>query len=273
MPDFIFTSLKAMGQEVSVSSDINIINHVIHYDGKQSRSPLLRSLKSSREEIKNIKSNPMDDISADDDSEEKKICIIICNSYDHTPYALGDCALNDGILSFYEISKFGYKAYLYHDITKAEFKHILLKALRTNADKLVVYYIGHGTRARNRNEKDGWDECILCMDGAIVDDELANIVLKNNQCKKVSLISDCCHSGSIYDIPSREDIITLGACQDDQTAKQDWIDHRGNGVFSYYFWKFVKNVNDATNLKKKIDAKIHPYRQECVFNFLTDEVL
>lgn len=266
-----------MGQEVSVSADINVVNHIIHYDNKQSKNPLLRAVKSSKEEIKNIQSKPTDSLELDEDRDEgeQKLCVIICNSYDHTPYALGDCALNDGILTFYEISKMGYKTYLFHDVTKAEFKHVLVKSLQTKVDKLVVYYIGHGTRTRdkNKNEKDGWNECILCMDGTIVDDELSELITKNNKCKKVSLISDCCHSGSIYDIPPREDIITLGSCQDDQTAKQDWIDHRGNGVFSYYFWKFVKSDNYSKTLREKINVKIKPYRQQCVFNYLTDEVL
>ena len=106
--------------------------------------------------------------------------------------------------------------------------------------------INCGTRTINPKVKDKWDECILCMDGTIVDDELADLVLRNNRCKKVLFVSDYCHSGSIYDIPPREDIITLGACHYFKTVI------RGNGMFSYYFWKFVKDDdNDVTSLKKK----------------------
>ena len=100
------------------------------------------------------------------------------------------------------------------------------------------------------------------------------IVDKYNNCKNLRLIADCCHSGSIYDIPSREDIITISACTDNQTAKQDWINHKGNGVFSYYFWKYIPRCeNNGKLLKEKINTKLKKYYQSCVFNYLTDKVI
>lgn len=261
-----------MGQEVSVSADINIVNHIIHYDKKKSKTHILRGGASSSDEIKNLKSCPSYPLF---NVDAKKACIIFCNSYDHTPYALGDSALNDGILTYYEMVKRDYSVYLYHDTTKEEFKSLLAQSLQLAVDKLVIYYIGHGTQVRDLtgDENDRYDECVVCMNGKVVDDELSRIIMKNKRAKQVVLISDCCHSGTIYDVTPREDIITIGACLDNQTAKQDWIDHRGNGIFTYYFWKYVKDHNDSESLQKKMNVKLAPYMQKCAFSYAMSEVV
>lgn len=259
-----------MGNNISVSDDVNLISHIMFYDNKETKYSTLRG-KSSKDEIAEIKSDILDKIEM---NESKQLCCILCNSYDKTNLSLGDSALNDGILTYYTILKRDYKPYLYHDPTNAETKHIITKFLKLGCDKLIVYFIGHGKRIVTNDKIITYMQCVDGND--ISNTEITQIVLNNNTAKKLTLISDCCHSGSVYDIESREDIITIAACQDTQSSKQDYINHRGNGVFTYYFWKYsvIENdINDALELKVAIDKKTKAYRQECKFNFLTENVL
>lgn len=261
-----------MGQEVSISSDVNVVRHIIRYDSKKRKSMRTRYMSSPLNDIKAIRKSPFAAIKAND---ANILCVIFCNSYENSPYALGDSALNDGIDTYHEMVSRNYETYLFHDTTKEQFKHVLTYVLSMHLRKLVIYYIGHGMSIRDNNsdESDGRDESIVCTNGTIVDDELSKIIMNNNTSNKLILISDCCHSGTIYDMPARNDIIAISACQDNQTAKQDWIDHKGNGIFTYYFWKYMREANDSKTIKEKMNVKLSPYQQKCVISCDTDEIL
>ena len=267
-----------MGQDISISNDVNIItSHVTTIEGNVNDNKVMKKTRSlnlsPRKQIMNI---AVDSIPEKYKNQSNcKLALIFCNSYYGTKYDLGDCAINDGLLCYNEFKSYNYKTYVFYDITSVKFKEILKLSLSLNLDKLAIYFIGHGTQTKDKNgdEKDGKDECLVFKDKLVVDDEISEIVNEKNTCKKLTLISDCCHSGSIYDIPPRSDIITISACNDSQTAKQDWINHKGNGVFSYYFWKYLPESNDGKILKEKINRKLKKYSQTCVFNYLTDEVI
>jgi hypothetical protein len=87
------------------------------------------------------------------------------------------------------------------------------------------------------------------------------------------LISDCCHSGTIWDIPDNPDkfpkgVIRISAALDDQTAKQTEMEKSDHGLFSYYFWKFWRE--DRQISPTAIAAKMQPflvrYSQEVVIS-------
>lgn len=270
-----------MGNNVSVSDEINIVSSVINYDTCISDDEFDSSIAPKSRECICIDNKSVYDIKANprmkfDEFNGKKLCVIFCNSYDKTRYALGECALNDGLLTYRSIQQFGYSAYLFHDLSKNDFRKVFKNALRCRASELMIYYIGHGTQVKDRDgdEIDGKDECILCMDGVIIDDDLAKMINSCNNSKRLILISDCCHSGTIFDIPPRDDIITLSACTDDQTAQQDWIDHCGNGIFSYYFWKYIFDNNDnIIKLIELMNVKLKKYKQQIVINNMVKRLL
>lgn len=266
-----------MGQDISISNDVNVItSHVTTIEGNINDNKLIKKIRSlsntsSRKQLMSISVN-----SIPKNILNRKIALVFCNSYYGTRYDLGDCAINDGLLCYDEFKSYDYETFVFYDITSVKFKEILKISLGLNLDKLVIYFIGHGTQINDKNgdEKDGKDECLVFKDKLVCDDEIAKIVNKENTCKKITLIADCCHSGSIYDIPSRSDIITISACNDSQTAKQDWINHKGNGVFSYYFWKYLPGCsNNGKILKDKLNNKLKKYSQTCMFNYLTNEVI
>lgn len=79
----------------------------------------------------------------------------------------------------------------------------------TQTDDLVVFhYSGHGSQMRDRegDEPDGWDETIMPSDSGrgdkenrdITDDEIYLRLLKlGEKTSHITLIFDCCHSGSV----------------------------------------------------------------------------
>lgn len=265
-----------MGQDISISENVNVIStHVIQIEGNPNKNKVMpqERVLSNLPPRKQILAVAVNDI---DKSSSDKVAIIFCNSYHKTKYDLGECAINDGLLCYEKFKSYGYDTFVMYDVTSTKFKDILSKQLGYGYKKLVVYFIGHGTQTRDKNgdELDGKDECLVFRDKLVVDDEISKLVEEHNTSEKLTLMADCCHSGSIYDIPSRSDIITISACSDNQTAKQDWINHKGNGVFSYYFWKYLPECdNNGKKLKDKLNVKLRKYAQICTFNYLTEEVL
>jgi hypothetical protein len=75
----------------------------------------------------------------------------------------------------------------------------------SNLDEIWIHYSGHGSQIKDNNgdEVDGLDDVLVPVDyqttGYIADDEIL-IMIKNIKCKAI-IIFDCCHSGTICDLP------------------------------------------------------------------------
>lgn len=84
---------------------------------------------------------------------------------------------------------------------------LCIASWKENLDTVVFHYSGHGSQERdlNADEKTGMDEGIVPMDymvrGLIVDDLLKEIFLKFNPKTKIICFFDCCHSGTMLDLP------------------------------------------------------------------------
>lgn len=75
-------------------------------------------------------------------------------------------------------------------------------------DTVFVHYSGHGGRVvdRDGDEDDGYDETLIPVDfksaGQIVDDEVfIHLVKKMPKDVHVTVLMDCCHSGTALDLP------------------------------------------------------------------------
>lgn len=289
-----------MGSEVSVSNSVNIVTNHVTTICKPMAKPYVKTYVSQNSPTPPAKSSNTRDISISDDfygnvkplniiskiksntslsfesdTVAKKVCFICCNSYEGSRYALGDSAINDGLLTYIKIQEHGYEPYIFHDMKKSEFMKMFKLFLSLPVEKVIVYYIGHGTYTADTSgdEDDGRDECLLMMDGVILDDDLYKAITSHkNASNKLILLTDCCHSGTIYDVPDRDDILTISAAADDQTAKQDWIERRGQGVFTYYFWKYFSPNTPLNELKARMNSKLRPYSQSIRTNRKNEDI-
>lgn len=198
--------------------------------------------------------------------EHRHVALLFINSYQGTDFSLGDGPCNDGLLCKECFEEMGYQCYLYFDISVKEFYQIFDSFLCTPFEKLVVYFSGHGmyVKDRNHDEADGRDEALVFKDGAAVDDDLIRFI-HNSRVNKLFLLSDCCHSGSIFDVVDEKNVVAISAASDDETAKQTVLEHKGQGVFTYYFWKLIKKADfDFMKLQPLLNAKLVKYHQHCV---------
>lgn len=84
---------------------------------------------------------------------------------------------------------------------------LALKSWRDDLEIVFFHYSGHGSQQRdfNGDEADGLDEGICPCDfdksGLIIDDELLHIFKQFNPKTKIVAVFDCCHSGTILDLP------------------------------------------------------------------------
>ncbi len=136
----------------------------------------------------------------------------------------------------------------------------ILRELKSG-DEFFMHYSGHGSYIRDRNgdERDKRDEVICPVDNTlIVDDELYAILAANlAPGVKVRAVFDCCHSGSVLDLPFRftegntiytennyqlsRDVIMISGCRDDQVSWDAMINGQYSGALT---WAFLKALAD-----------------------------
>ena len=140
-----------------------------------------------------------------------------------------------------------------------------------SGDILLVHYSGHGTYVKDRNgdEEDGYDEALYLYDGALIDDDIKEILDKIPEGVTVVLMFDSCFSGTvtraISEHPSKirfvqtekesketlkvrsrvavaEEMrwITFSGSGEHQTSADAFIDGKYNGAFTYFAMKALK---------------------------------
>lgn len=157
--------------------------------------------------------------------------------------------MNDAMSMQKILEKNGYRTSMYvtnDDTTMNRMLSVLFNlAMSTWSDpkitKIWVYYAGHGTQIPDKDgdETDHLEEALVPSDcsssGVITDDQLYRILQCFNPTCSVSMFFDCCHSGSICDLPYSYDTGTpvkvktrkmalrgsvrmLSGCRDHQTV-------------------------------------------------------
>lgn len=210
------------------------------------------------------------------EEEIPRACFILCNTYNKPEYKLGVGPLNDSITVAANHKRMGYSVYYLHNPKSEEFLDYLVLFLTKTTQYLTVYYSGHGSNVKDTSgdEDDGYDEVIVFDDDYILDDLLAEILQENaNGNAKVILLNDCCHSGTLWDIPLDIDaaqtfpanIICLSAADDNETAKQGRQGSNDQGFFTFLFFQEIRR-NKALNprdIQNRVSSQLVNYKQ-CV---------
>jgi hypothetical protein len=144
----------------------------------------------------------------------KRVAVCFGLNYEGLPFALKGC-VNDATTMQKILEKNGYQTSLHATndaTTMSRMLSVLFNlAMSTWSDPTIsnvwIYYAGHGTQVTDvdRDEADRLDEAIVPSDcrvtGVITDDQLFRLLQCFHPRCVVSLFFDCCHSGSMCDLP------------------------------------------------------------------------
>ena len=241
---------------------------------------------SAKSAVQKLLSSGIDLNSNDVPDSLRKACFVICNDYTNSKWPeLGAGPNNDA----YHVIKFckakGYQCFHLRNGKSQRFLQVLADFLRNTTEHLVVFYVGHGTNVRDKNgdENDGYDEAMVFDDAFVVDDVLIKTLLKyKNDESILTLVTDACHSGSIWDLQSQVEgrtlppnIISISAATDKQTAKQTVKEQLEQGMFTYFMKRAVKANPDATplDLRKEMKPQLQRYQQNVTIATTSEELL
>lgn len=156
-----------------------------------------------------------------------KVLIMFLNWSVPCGSALGQPVINDGVLVAKLCKQLGYDCFYKCNAMVRTAKLIISKFLSMKHKRVIFYYSGHGTTTPDRNgdEKDGRDENFVFAGGCLSDDEMIELINGNCQCDHLSLIADCCHSGTIFDLDRLKDelkgkVCAISSCDDNQQSTQ-----------------------------------------------------
>jgi len=121
---------------------------------------------------------------------------------------------------------------IHHNPTKHNIMKAYRKIVRDSlpGDTVFLHFSGHGGRQvdLNGDEDDGYDETLIPVDfqeaGQIVDDDLwVELVKAMPQRVLVTSLMDCCHSGTVLDLPyqyaaDEDNVVSSGDCSDNSTG-------------------------------------------------------
>lgn len=196
--------------------------------------------------------------------KEKKTAILIGLNYPGSHYSLNGC-VNDVKNGDKYLKEHGYNSKFLEDKNISNSYNVIeaLKELRDSDSKNVFFhYSGHGTQVRDTNgdEADGKDEAIYSKNGKLITDDEINAVLNTfSEDKTIFLIFDCCHSGSIADLPYiatetgvkleyikknvKANIICLSGCRDEQTSADVTEKSISYGALSATLYNILRNAD------------------------------
>ncbi|KAK8863853.1 hypothetical protein M9Y10_011544 [Tritrichomonas musculus] len=205
-----------------------------------------------------------------------KVLFLICNTYTSSEYKLGSGPLNDSLAVASFLKQIGYTVFFLHNSSKPIFVEWFKHILKNATTELIVFFAGRACAVKE-GEANGNNEVMLFDDGYVKDDELSDLL---SQCRgpnqKTVLLSDCCHSATIWDLDSfkvrpPQNILTISAAKDSQGT----LDTKEQGIFTLYFWKIWSEDPSITvkQMKDKIASPLSKYQIHLDYYTTTPELL
>lgn len=157
---------------------------------------------------------------------------------------------------------------------KNSFDLLVDKAKNEEFTELWLSYSGHGSYKYDKSgdEDDSYDEVLCPVDysdsGMITDDYIyKNLISLLPSDVTLFSLMDCCHSGTILDLPyiykdsvktnnsnSHEaTVISISGCRDDQTSADSYINSGYEGAMTWSFLNALYHVNYKTTIKNLVE--------------------
>jgi Caspase domain len=217
---------------------------------------------------------------------DKKFAVLVGINYVGTQSALNGCINDVDNLRSLLIEKFHYlpeniKVLTDDSTTKPtkqniidSFALLVNKATNEGFEELWFSYSGHGyyQTDTSNDETDNRDEVICPVDyatsGFINDDYIySNLVSKIPESASLFSLMDCCHSGTILDLPyiyktaletnnshtHLANVCSISGCRDDQTSADAYINSDYEGAMSWSFVNALHSVDYDIDLKGLVE--------------------
>ena len=180
--------------------------------------------------------------------------------------------------------------------------NLAVQSHRHRLERVWIHFSGHGTSIRDKNgdESDKKDECILPADykkvGVITDDNIKRFLNMFHKDTRVVCIFDCCHSGTIGDLPYKYDhrsysfentqnnckanVILISGCKDHQTSADAYnvnYKHSFSGAMTSCLLLALKNYNSPKlfdildDLRSFLKTKKYLQIPQLTSNFIIDD--
>lgn len=204
-----------------------------------------------------------------------KILFIICNTYTTEQYKLGSGPLNDSLAFASFLKQLGYTVFYLHNSTSKIFIEWFRHILKNATTDLTLFFAGYACHPKENDESEK-NEVMLFDDGYIKDEELSDLL---SQCRgpnqRTVLLSDCCHSGTIWDLQSfkkkaPQNVLSISSAKDSQGT----LDSKDQGIFTLYFWKIWTENPTITvkEMKEKISTPLSKYQLHLDYYSTTPEL-
>lgn len=160
--------------------------------------------------------------------------------------------------------------------TKINIKNALIELISKSHEEkcnLIFHFSGHGSSIPDMNfeESDGYDECLIptnkiqSIDDVLLDDELHEIISKLCPKSKLFILTDCCHSGTNFDLKysykneinipcsdswlytTKPNILKLSGCRDNQTSQSIYMNKTWKGALTM---AFLASINKSKSIKE-----------------------
>lgn len=220
------------------------------------------------------------------DSSKKKFALIVGINYYGTSNQLSGCINDCNNIKKFLVDKCGFNdseiLMMVDDgstpqkPTKQNIENgmsTLVQKASTGCKFLWFSYSGHGSYQQDENgdELDGSDELLCPADfntnGFIEDDYIyTNLVNKLPQDTTLVSLMDCCHSGTILDLPytyatkltdandnkPKATVISISGCQDNQTSADAFISQKSQGAMTWSFLSALQKSNYSVKIQDLI---------------------
>ena len=212
-------------------------------------------------------------------------CIVMFfNPYEDLPHTLDAGPVNDALLMTELYLSRNYHVMYICDATPHEYYRWMDWLLDNVHKDLVVFFSGHGTQIKDTSgrEEDGLSEVMVFYDSTrkknadktgkvekitavdgITNETVSDscmfdlITSKEYPDTRVVTITDCCHSGTMFNfdqnVPTNGqgitppiNVVCIGSAQDSETAKQTSFQGVEAGVFTYNFTNYLKTKPNCT---------------------------
>jgi hypothetical protein len=199
----------------------------------------------------------------------KKVAFLCVNTYSSYRLNLGVVPLNDAFLFGQLAKSFEFEIYFFHNPHSENFLRFLDVFFARTSQQLILYYVGYGAGI---TEIDEGGEAFVFDDGSIVEDELITHLKENKQPQsEVILITDACHSGTIWDIQGGAvhgqalptGVVSISATTNARAPEESRKAGLNQGVFTANLVKTLRSepLITPSELHGKLRAVLRKYGQ------------